>query len=212
MMVNANPQMKELEEIAKTCQTKSPHTGQLHKWSVVLPSHARINQVPKAKAQPKPSNPIYCSGVQLQCEKVMEDHDQRSIHQSGSPSWTPASTAQEVQQRAQGSQQVALLEESTCWLNETTWHMVLSSWMEHECIVQHMEQPLTSTIGCMLVNGQLQDCKKFLMLIVAKAAAEKELPKGFRLVHATSTFALPYHLQPGDVQDPHVQQQLSWAA
>ena len=68
------------------------------------------------------------------------------------------------------------------------------------------------TIGKMLLTGHIQGCKKYLIVMLAQAAAEKRLPEGFRLVQATSTFALTNHVQPGDVQDEHVQQQLAWAS
>ena len=63
-------------------------------------SHARINPFPKANSQQTPSNAIFCNGVELQCEHVIEDLGQMAIHKAGLPSWTSASTAQAVQQKA----------------------------------------------------------------------------------------------------------------
>jgi hypothetical protein len=143
----------------------------------ILQSHARINQLPKAKARPKPSNQICCNGVELQGGNVIEEHGQRAIRKAGSPSWTPASTAQAVQQRAQGLQELAILEEFTCVHTETSWLKVLATWMENECIAQPIEQPLTRTIGRMLLVGQIQECKTYLCAMLAQAAEQKRLPE-----------------------------------
>ena len=50
-MVSANAQMAVLEEIANACETNNHFTHKLHKWKVCLHGHARINHLPKAKAQ-----------------------------------------------------------------------------------------------------------------------------------------------------------------
>ena len=83
---------------------------------------------------------------------------------------------------------------------------------ENEYVAQLIEQPLTRTIGKMLLAGHIQECKKYIIAMLAQAAAEKRLPEQFRLVHATSNFALTNHLQPGDVQEEHAQQQFAWAS
>ena len=92
---------------------------------------------------------------------MIDDLSQRAIHNAGLPSWTSASTAQAVQQKAQGLQQLAMLAEFPCVHTEISLPMTLSSWMEKECIAQLLEQPLTRTIGMMLLNGNLQGCKKY---------------------------------------------------
>ena len=168
---------------AKACESKNHFSGTLHKWRVLLEKHARINKFPKPKAQPKPSNAIFYNGVELQGEHVIEDLGQRAIHKAGLPSWTSASTAQAVQQKAQGLQQVAMLAEFTCVRTEISLPMTLSSWMEKECIAQLLGQPLMK-IGRMLLQGHMQACKKFLILMLAKAAADGVLPEGLRLVEA----------------------------
>ena len=133
-----------------------------------MENHARINQLPNAKAQPKPSNHICRNGVELQGEHVIEEFGQRAIRKAGSPSWTAASTAQAVQQRAQGLQQLLILEEFACVHTETSWPKVLATWTENECIAQLIEQPLTRSIGKMLLAGHIQQCKKYLIAMLAQ--------------------------------------------
>ena len=108
---------------------------------------------------------------------MIEEFGPRAIHKAGSPSWTAASTAQAVQQRAQGLQQLAMLEEFTCLNTEASWPIVLATWMENECIAQLIAQPLTRTIGKMLLAGHIQGCKKYLIVVLAQAAAENRLPE-----------------------------------
>ena len=67
----------------------------------------------KPKAEPTP-HAVFYNGVECKCEHVIEDLDQRAMDNAGLPSWTSASTAQAVQQKAQGLQQLAMLVEFTC--------------------------------------------------------------------------------------------------
>ena len=166
-----------LKKWPKLVRPRTLFTCQLHRWNVSLCGHAGINHLPGAKAQPKPSNQICCNGVELQSGNVIEEHGQRAIHKAGVPSWTPASTAQAVQQRAQGSQQRAVLEEFTWVHTETSWLMVLATWMEDECIAQIIEQALTRTIGRMLLTGPIQGRKKYLCAMLAQAAEQNRLPE-----------------------------------
>ena len=183
----------------------------LHKWTVLLENHARINKFPTARAQPKPGNAIFYNGVEVQGEHVVEDIGQKAIHKAGLPSWTSASTAQAVQQKAQGLQQLAMFAEYTCVHTEAALPMTRSSLMEKECIAQLLGQPLMN-IGRMLLQGHMQGCKKCLIVMFAKAAADGMLPEGLRLVAAISTFAHTAHLDSNvDEHDGYVKQQLAWS-
>ena len=186
-------------------------THTLHKWTLEMQNHARINTFPKSKAEPTPTNAIFYNGVECQGEHVIEDLGQRAMHKAGLPSWTSARTAQAVQQKAQWLQQLALLPEFTCVHTEISLHMTLSSWMEKECIEQLLSQPLMK-IGRMILKGDMQGCNKFLIVMFAKAAADGMFPQGLRLLEAISTFAHKAYLDSSiDVHDEHVKQQLAWA-
>ena len=205
--------MNNWQNLKKLPKLVSPRTfsSTSHKWTVLLEEHARINNIPTLKAQPTRSNAIFCNGVELNGEHEIEDLGQRDINNAGLPSWTSASTAQTVQQKAQGLQQLATLPEFTCVHTEISLPMTLSSWMEKECIAQLLEQPLMN-IGRMLLNGNMQGCKTFLILMFAEAAADGMLPEGPKLVEAISTFAHQAHLSGKiDEHDEYVKQQLAWA-
>ena len=210
-MVNATEQLAELEVIARGCDSQNPFTHTLHKWTVEMQSNARIKQFAKSKDEPKPTNAIFYNGVECKGEHVIEDLDQRAMDNAGLPSWTSASTAHAVQQKAQGLEQLVLVSEFTCVFSEFTLHRTLSSWMEPECVEQLFGQPLMN-IGRMILQGDMQGCNKFLIIMFAKAAADGMLPQGLRLVEAISTFAMHAHLDSNiDEHAEHVKHQLAWA-
>ena len=88
-----------LKNLQKACESRNPFSHTLHKCTVLVEDHARINTFPKAREQPTPSTAIFYNGVQLQGEHVIEDLGHRAMHKAGLPSWISASTAQAVQQK-----------------------------------------------------------------------------------------------------------------
>ena len=65
-------------------------------------------------------------------------------------------------------------------------------------------------VGRMLLQGDMQGCNKFLIVMVAKAAAEGMRPQGLRLVEAISTVAHKAHLDSNiDGHDEYVKEQLA---
>ena len=142
---------------------------------------------------------------------MIEELGQRAMDNAGLPSWTSASTAHAVQQKAQGLEQLVLVSEFTCVFTEITLHRTLSSWKEPECVEQLFGQPLMN-IGRMILQGDMQGCNTCLILMLAKAAADGMLSPGLRLVEAISTFAMHAHLDSNiDEHAEHVKQQLARA-
>ena len=165
--------------------------------------HPKLNQ--------KQTNAIFYNGVECKGEHVCEDLGQRAMHNAGVPSWTSAIIAQAVQQKAQGLQQLVLVSEFTCVFTEITLHRTRSSWMEPECVEQLFGQPLMN-IGRMILQGDMQGCNKFLIVMFAKATADGMFAPGLRLAEAISIIAHKAHLDGNiDVLDEHVKQQLAWA-
>ena len=57
---------------------------------------------------------------------------QRSIHHAGVSTWTSAAEAQQLQGKAQGQFQLALIDELTCVHTEATWNNSRAIWIEKE--------------------------------------------------------------------------------
>ena len=124
--------------------------------------NAKNKHIATSNAEPKPTNAIFYNGVECKGEHVIEDLDQRSMDNARLPSWTSASSAHAVQQKAKGLQQLVLVSEFTCVFTEITLHRTLSSWMEPECVEQLVGQPLMK-LGRMILQGDMQGCNKSLI-------------------------------------------------
>ena len=169
-------------------RTLFTHTHTLHKWTVEMQGNARIKNFPKSKAeQPPPSFTMVLSAkVNMRLRTLAKGQSTTQVCHLGLQQVQPMQS----RKKAQGLQQLALLQEFTCVCTEISLHMTRSSWMEKECIEHLLCQPLME-IGRMLLQGDMQGCNKFPIVIVATAAAaDGMLPQGLQypLLHIKLTW------------------------
>jgi hypothetical protein len=83
--------------------------------------------------------------------------------------------------------------------------------VEQEDIAEIISLNLATCMGRSLLNGQAGEAKREIIAMMSQSDAQGMLPAGFRLMQATSTFAMYNHLTPGEWEDSHVRQARVWA-
>ena len=69
--------------------------------------------------------------------------------------------------------------------------------MEQEDTAEITSLNLAIRMGRSLLNGKAGRAKREIIAMMSQSAAQGMLPAGFRLMHATSTFAMYNHLTSG---------------
>ena len=112
-MIYAYEQMLEMYEIATHAESMRPETGHRTNWQAKLCDDAKL--LPAAKQQRQSSsNPIFVHGVPLPPTTAPPEPSRKSAAASGVPTWTPSSAAKSIQDRVEGSRQLAVNEEFIC--------------------------------------------------------------------------------------------------
>ena len=83
--------------------------------------------------------------------------------------------------------------------------------MEQEDVDDIIAMTLAQWMGRTLFSGQVDKAKREILAMMSASVARGMLPAEFRLMQATSTFALYSHLTPGDSEDLLVKQARVWS-
>ena len=108
-MIYAYEQMLEMYAIATHAESMHPETGHRTSWQAKLCDNARL--LPAAKPQRQSSsNPIFVHGVPLTPTAAASEPSRKSAAASGVPTWTPSGAAKSIQDKVEGSAQLAVIE------------------------------------------------------------------------------------------------------
>ena len=210
-MTYAHAQMLQMYDIAQSAESQNPETGLRIKWQARLCDNGRLPTRAKPPSR-LPSNDIVVNGVKLPPPAaVVAEPSKRSAAAAGVPQWTTTVAAATIQDRIEGSTQLAVLEEFNCQHTTQSWMDSISTWVEKEDIAELVVLPLARWMGTTLYAGQAQRAKREIIALMTKSVADGRLPEGFRLMQAIQTFSMYYHMTPGDWDLEQVRRTHGWA-
>jgi hypothetical protein len=155
-----------------------------------------------------PSNSVYVNGVALPPTTTHSEPTRTLAATSGVPTWTPSSAAKALQDRVDGSTQLALNEEFNCLHTTKAWQDTIKTWVEPEDVDEIIKLPLPQLLGHTLFANQVDKAKRDIMAMLSSSVATGVLPPDYKLMQAKTSFALYSHLTPGDWQVLYVKQNL----
>jgi hypothetical protein len=108
-MIYAREQMFEMYGIAKHAESMNNEAGHKTSWQAKLCDNARLLPAAKQQRQASP-NHIFVHGVALPPAAAASEPSRKSAAASGVPTWTPSGAAKSIQDKVEGSAQLAVVE------------------------------------------------------------------------------------------------------
>ena len=197
LMAYAHEHMLELHDIATHAESEHPHTGHRTKWQATLCDNARLPPAMTPQRQ-LPFNSVYVNGVALPPTTTHSEPTRTLAATSGVPTWTTSSAAKALQDRVDGSTQVALNEKCICLHTTKYWQDTINTWVEPEDVAEITRLPLPQLLGGTLFANQVDRAKRDIMAMLSSSLATGVLPPDYKLMQAKTSFAMYSHLTPGD--------------
>jgi hypothetical protein len=209
-MAYAHEHMLGFHDIATHAESEHPHTGYKTKWQATLCDNAKLHPAMTPQRQLL-SNSVYVNGVPLPPTTTHSEPTGTLAATSGVPTWTTSSAAKALQDKVDGSTQLALNEEFICLHTTKSWQDTIHTWVEPEDVADITKLPLPQLLGGTLFANQVDRAKRDSMAMLSSSLATGVLPPDYKLMQAKTSFAMWWHLTPGDWQVLCVQQNNVWA-